>query len=93
MKAMFDRAAKKLGPVADGLKRVPVLYRALGLIVTLALYLGGLLLVELVSIGTHVPVALVGIYFLPAVLRAWLLLYWAVREEIRGVRARTERHA
>ncbi|MEY1660862.1 hypothetical protein [Isoalcanivorax beigongshangi] len=78
MTATLDRA---LAPIA----RMPLLYRALGLLVTVAAYLGGLALVQAASGDARMPMVLFGVFFLPAVLRAWLMLYWVVRKDPRAV--------
>lgn len=93
MKTMFDRAKTKTALMVAPLKKHPVLYRALGLIVTLALYLSGLLVVDALTTEARLPLVLTAVYFLPAVLRAWLLFYWAVRAEVKGIKARRETHA
>lgn len=93
MKTMFDRAKTKADAVMAPLKKYPVLFRALGLIVTFALYVSGLLAVDALTTEARLPLVLTAVYFLPAVLRAWLLFYWALRAEVRGVKARNEKHA
>ena len=40
------------------------------------------------DVGRVLPLALTAVYFLPAVLRAWLLFYWAARDEVRALKAR-----
>jgi hypothetical protein len=45
-------------------------------------------LVDAVSGDARLPLALTAVYFLPAVLRAWLLFYWAARDEVRALKAR-----
>ncbi len=93
MKTMFDRAKTKTAVMMAPLKKHPVLYRALGLIVTVSLYLSGLLVVDALTPTARMPLVLTAVYFLPAVLRAWLLFYWAVRSELREIKARRETHA
>ena len=94
MKTMFDRAKTTTAAAMAPLKRHPVLYRSLGLLLAVALFVSGLLLVDVLTGDLRMPVVLTGVYFLPAVLRAWLLFYWAVRDEVRGARGRrAEKHA
>lgn len=83
MKTLIDRVAALGAP----LKKYPLAYRAVGLVLALAFYSAGVLLVDSL---THVGflVVLVALYFLPAVLRAWLLFYWQLREEVRVWRGR-----
>ncbi len=81
MKALFDRVTVATAAAVAPLKKHPLLYRSLGLALSLTLYCAGVLLVDaLTSIGFLV--VLTAIYFLPALLRAWLLFYWQLREEV-----------
>ncbi|GAA5129844.1 hypothetical protein [Alloalcanivorax gelatiniphagus] len=88
MKAIFrsvvEVVEKSLAPVTAH----PLLARSLGLILTVALYAGGIAAVLAVSGEARIPALLFGVYFLPAVLRAWLQLYWLVRDDLRGWRRR-----
>ncbi|MCU5781760.1 hypothetical protein MA04_01060 [Alcanivorax balearicus MACL04] len=63
----------------------PLLARSLQLLLVLCAYGAGVLLVERVSGDARVPVILFAVYFLPAVLRSWLLFYWCVRDEVKAL--------
>lgn len=78
----FDRVSETLERTVAPLKRHSLLYRVLALAVTLILYSAGVLAVDAMSGDAVFPVAVVAIYFLPAVLRAWLLLYWEARKSL-----------
>lgn len=52
--------------------------------ITLAAYVAGLLTINAVSGDARTPVVLVAVFFLPVVARAWMQLYWQVREDLRG---------
>lgn len=92
MKTMFDRVNEKVTAALAPLKRHPVTFSALSLLVVVALYVGGLMAVAAFTTETRLPLVLTGVYFLPAVLRAWLLFYWAARDEVRAVvKARSEK--
>ena len=88
MKAIFRSAEqvveKALAPVAAH----PLLARTLQLMLAVALYAGGIAALVAVSGDSRIPVLLFAVYFLPAVLRAWLRVYWQVRDEVRGWRRR-----
>ena len=87
MKALFDRVTVAAASAVAALKKYPLLYRGLGLALSLTLYSAGVLLVDaLTSIGFLV--VLTAIYFLPALLRAWLLFYWQLRDEVVAWRGR-----
>lgn len=86
MKTIFRSA----NPTAE--KGLPLL--GLQLIVTLALYAAGFWAVLAVSGGARLPVILFAVYFLPAVLRAWLQVYWRLRDDLKslgGPRQRTNK--
>lgn len=68
----------------------PVVFRALQLMFALAAYAAGIYLVDLATTDARIPVILFAVYFLPAVLRAWLQLYWQLRGDVRAVKP--ERH-
>lgn len=87
MKAMLDQAKTKQAAVLASMKRYPVLFRALGLAVVVVLYVVGLLTLNAFVKQSMMPLVLTGAYFLPAVLRAWMLFYWAARDEVRSLRA------
>lgn len=74
---MTDRMDRNLG-------RWPLVYRSLVLLVALGAYFGGLLGVDALSGDARLPVVLFGVFFLPAVLRAWLMVYWLVRKDPRA---------
>lgn len=86
MKAMFDLAKTKQAAALVALKRYPLLFRALGLVVVVTLYVAGLMTLNAFVGQTMMPLILSGAYFLPAVLRAWMLFYWAARDEVRSLR-------
>ena len=88
MKTLFDRVSETGAAAVAPLKKHPLLYRGLGLALSLILYIAGVVLVDaLTSIGFLV--VLTAIYFLPALLRAWLLFYWQVRDDVREWRGRS----
>ena len=66
------------------LKAQPLLYRALQLVFALAAYAAGIYLVDLATPQARIPVILFAVYFMPAVLRAWLQLYWQMRGDVRA---------
>lgn len=78
MKTLIDRIAALGAPM----ERYPLVYRAVGLLLVLTLYSAGVLLVDSI---THIGfvVMLTALYFLPAVLRAWLLFYWQLRDDVK----------
>lgn len=88
MKTNWASVSEKYLEAVAPLKRYPLVYRGLGLVLALALYLAGLVLVDAVSGDARLPLALTAVYFLPAVLRAWLLFYWAARDEVLALKAR-----
>ena len=61
------------------LKTHPVMLRGLQLVAVLAMYIAGVALVDAATLEARLPVILTAVYFLPAVLRAWLLFYWQLR--------------
>ncbi|MDF1822639.1 MAG: hypothetical protein P1U64_13735 [Alcanivoracaceae bacterium] len=92
MKTLFDRASETLEQAAAPIKRHPLVYRGLGLMLTLVLYSAGVLAADAVSGEAIFPVAIVAVYFLPAVLRAWMLFYWEVRKDVRELREHLQSH-
>lgn len=88
MKAIIRSAEqvieKALAPVAAH----PLLSRTLQLVLAVALYAGGIAALVAVSGEARIPVLLFAVFFLPAVLRAWLQVYWQLRDEVRGWRRR-----
>jgi hypothetical protein len=56
------------------------------------LYSAGVLAADAVSGEAIFPVAIVAVYFLPAVLRAWMLFYWEVRKDVREIREHLTSH-
>ncbi|AJD49740.1 hypothetical protein S7S_16640 [Isoalcanivorax pacificus W11-5] len=74
---MTDRMDRTLG-------RWPLVYRSLVLLVALGAYFGGLLGVNALAGDARLPVVLFAVFFLPAVLRAWLMVYWLVRKDPRA---------
>jgi len=87
MKTLFDRAIESGVALVAPLKKHLLLYRALGLALALTLYATGILLVDAAT-DVGFVVVLAALYFLPAVLRAWVLLYWQLRDELGGWRGR-----
>lgn len=83
MKTMFG-LKDTLTDSVETLKRHPMAYHSLGLLVTLTLYTAAILAVDAVSGNAVFPVGAVAVFFLPAVLRAITLLYWAVRDDVRA---------
>lgn len=79
---------RSVGQVTDKalmpLKAQPVLYRVLQLVFALAAYAAGVYLVDLATPQARIPVILFAVYFMPAVLRAWLQLYWQLRGDVRA---------
>lgn len=64
------------------LKRNPLVARTLVLMFALVAYSAGLLAVDAV-LDNRLALALVAVFFLPAVLRAWMEVYWAARDILR----------
>lgn len=87
MKTLFDRVTATGAAAAAPLKKYPLLYRGLGLALSLVLYSAGVLLVDMLT-NIGFLVVLTAIYFLPALLRAWLLFYWQLRDEMVAWRDR-----
>ena len=87
MKTLFDQI-RHLRDAAH--QRYPLLCRGVELLMVLALYSAGVLLVERLSSASF-PVVLVALYFLPVLLRAWLQFYWKLRDELAGLRHRQAR--
>lgn len=79
MKTIF----RSVRPIAG--KGLPGL--ALQLVITVALYALGLWAVLAVSGEARWPAILFAVYFLPAVLRAWLQVYWRLRDDLKGAGA------
>ncbi|MBZ2189368.1 hypothetical protein K8B33_09685 [Alcanivorax sp. JB21] len=75
---------KALNSVEQLMNRWPLLGRTLVLMVALVAYAAGLLAVDVATGDARMPVVLLAVFFLPAVLRAWLLVYWQVRDDLRG---------
>ncbi|MFN3714704.1 MAG: hypothetical protein ACK4SX_13690 [Alcanivoracaceae bacterium] len=87
MKTLFDRVNEVSAPMLAPLKKFPLAFRGLGLMLALTLYAAGILLVDRIT-DIGFVVVLVALYFLPALLRAWLLFYWQLRDDISALRAR-----
>jgi hypothetical protein len=87
MKTLFDRATEVLVSMVAPLKKHLLVYRALGVMLAVTLYAAGVLLVDRAT-DVGFVVVLVALYFLPAVLRAWLLFYWQLRDELNAWRGR-----
>lgn len=92
MNTLFDRASETLEHAVAQIKRHPLVHRGLGLMLTLVLYSAGVLAADAVSGEAIFPVAIVAVYFLPAVLRAWMLFYWEVRKDVRELREHLQSH-
>ncbi|WP_111658093.1 hypothetical protein [Isoalcanivorax indicus] len=73
------------------MNRWPLLSRTLGLMLALVAYAAGLLAVDAATGDARMPIVLFAVFFLPAVLRAWLLVYWQVRDDLRGRFSRLDR--
>lgn len=73
------------------MNRWPLLGRTLVLMVALVAYAAGLLAVDVATGDARMPIVLFAVFFLPAVLRAWLLVYWQVRDDLRGRFERLDR--
>jgi hypothetical protein len=87
MKTLFDRVNEVSAPVLAPLKKFPLAFRGLGLMLALTLYTAGILLVDRIT-DVGFVVVLGALYFLPALLRVWLLFYWQLRDEISSLRGR-----
>ena len=81
---------KALNSVDQVMNRWPLLGRTLTLMVALVAYAAGLLAID-AALDARLPLILFAVFFLPAVLRAWLLVYWQVRDDLRGRFQRLER--
>ena len=64
------------------LKGHPLVARTLVLMLALVAYSAGLLAVDAL-IANRLALVLVAVFFLPAVLRAWLEVYWVARDILR----------
>lgn len=87
MKTLFDRLNDMKANALAPLRRHPLLFRATSLLVALALYVVGVAAVTSLTSVTFL-VVLTALYFLPALLRAWLLFYWQLRKEWKGLNLR-----
>lgn len=72
--------------VFDNIKAVfsqhPLIQYSLGLLIALVAYASGLLLIDSVM-DTRLPLVAFAVFFLPAVLRSWLLVYWEVKADFQ----------
>ncbi len=84
MNAIIQSVVVVSDKVLAPLKAQPLLYRALQLVFALAAYAAGIYLVDLATPQARIPVILFAVYFMPAVLRAWLQLYWQLRGDVRA---------
>lgn len=84
MKTILRSAGQVSEKALSPLKAQPLLYRALQLVFALAAYAAGVYLVDLAVPEARIPVILFAVYFLPAVLRAWLQFYWQLRGDSRA---------
>lgn len=85
MKTIFrcvrEIAEKSLAPMTAR----PLLARGLQLLLAAVLYGAGVWAVVTVSGAARIPVILFAVYFLPAVLRAWLQFYWRLRDDLKSL--------
>jgi len=84
MNTIFRSAGQVSEKALSPLTAQPLLYRALQLVFALAAYAGGVYLVDMATPEARLPVILFAVYFLPAVLRAWLQFYWQLRGDSRA---------
>lgn len=85
MKTTFDQVRQVPAEMA---RRWPLLTRTLALALGLMAYLAGILTVDTISGEARLPVIFFVVFFLPAILRAWLLVYWQLRKDVRALRRR-----
>lgn len=85
MDTIFRSAGQVSEKALAPLTSRPLLYRALQLVFALAAYSAGVYLVDLATPEARIPVVLFAVYFLPAVLRAWVQLYWQLRRDSRAL--------
>lgn len=85
MKTTFDQVKQVPAEMA---RRWPLLTRSLALVLGLMAYLAGIMTVDALSGEARLPVIFFVVFFLPAILRAWLMVYWQLRREVRGLRRR-----
>ena len=85
MKTIFQSANDTFSKIWAPVASHPLLARSLQLVLTLALYAGGAYAVALVSGDARIPLVLYAVYFLPAVLRAWLQFYWRLRDDVKAL--------
>lgn len=83
MERLVNRVNERLENVREPLRKYPLMDRALVLTATAVVYLAVVLAVDFVSGDAVFPVLLVAMYFMPAVLRAWVLFYEQVRKEVK----------
>ncbi|ASK35230.1 hypothetical protein [Alloalcanivorax mobilis] len=87
MKTIFRSAKavteKTLAPVTAR----PLLSYSLQLVLAVALYAAGIAVVATASGESRIAVVLFAVYFLPAVLRAWLQVYWRLRDGVKRLAA------
>lgn len=79
MKANIVAVSNRL----DSRRGLALVYRALVLLVAVGAYFGGLLMVDALF-DARLPVVMFAVFFLPALLRAWLMVYWLVRKDPRA---------
>ncbi len=85
MNTIFRSANQTIRTLWAPVAAHPLLARSLQLVLTLALYAGGAYAVALVSGEARLPLVLYAVYFLPAVLRAWLQFYWRLRDDVKAL--------
>jgi len=66
------------GKINAYLRQKPLAKYVMGFVLALAAYAVGLMLIDS-AMDTRWPLVAFAIFFLPAVLRTWLLVYWEVK--------------
>ncbi|HLR17671.1 MAG TPA: hypothetical protein VK099_07345 [Alcanivoracaceae bacterium] len=73
-----QKSVNVFGNINAYLRQNPLAKYAVGFMIALAAYAAGLMLIGS-AMNARWPLVAFAIFFLPAVLRAWMLVYWEVK--------------
>lgn len=85
MKTIFRSAKTVAEQVLAPVAARPLLSRSLQLLFAVTLYAAGVWAVDVVAGDSRAVVIVFAVYFLPAVLRAWVQFYWCLRDELKAL--------